>query len=357
MTGRLFNFSPGPAIMPRDVLDAAARALVDYRGMGAGLVELSHRGPEFDAILDEATARLRDLLDVPADYDVLFLQGGATQLFATIPLCFLREQADYVLTGEWALKAAETARYYGRINQIGSAEAPSFANLPADWRPTPEADYLFICTNETISGTRWPELPAHPCLIGDASSELLARPLDVRRFGLLFGGAQKNLGLAGLVVAVVRRDLYDRIPPSVPPIFSFAAHARAGSRLNTPPTFAVYVLLETLRWLERQGGVAAVERRNEAKAALVYAALDETGDFYTPIARDERTRSRMNVTFRLPSDALTAQFLAAAAEQGMVGLKGYRSVGGIRASIYNAMSIEGCAALATLLRDFAERHG
>ena len=267
---RLFNFSAGPAIMPPEVLEASARALVDYNGMGAGIAELSHRGPELDAVFDETTARVRALMDVPDEYDVLYLQGGATQLFATIPMCFLREQADYLLTGEWTVKAAEAARYYGRVNVIGSSEATGFDRIPTGWQPTPGADYLYLCSNETIYGTRWTELPEHPNLIVDASSELMARPMDVGKLALLFGGAQKNLGPAGLVLAIVRRDLYERIPSSVPAIFDFRAHAKAGSRLNTPPTFAIYMLLETLRWLERQGGLVGdrAPQRAEGGAAL-----------------------------------------------------------------------------------------
>jgi phosphoserine aminotransferase len=255
------------------------------------------------------------------------------------------------------LGTAEAARDYGRVNVIGSSEATGFDRNPTGWQPTPGADYLYLCSNETISGTRWSELPEHPNLIVDASSELMARRIDVRKLALLFGGAQKNLGPAGLVLAIVRRDLYERIPPSVPAIFDFRAHAKAGSRLNTPPTFAVYMLLETLRWLERQGGIAEIERRNEQKAALLYDALDELSDFYTPTVTDKPNRSRMNVTFRLPTEELTAQLLQESEARGMIGLKGYRTVGGIRASIYNAMPIEGCAALAELMRDFAETGG
>jgi phosphoserine aminotransferase len=351
---RLYNFSAGPAVMPPEVLEASARALVDYNGMGAGIAELSHRGPELDAVFDETTERVRALMDVPDEYDVLYLQGGATALFATIPMCFLREQADYLVTGEWTVKAAEAARYYGKVNVVGSSESTGFDRLPTNWQATPGADYLYICSNETIYGTRWSTLPEHPNLIVDASSELMARPLDVRKLALLFGGAQKNLGPAGLVLAIVRRDLYERIPSSVPAIFDFRAQAKAGSRLNTPPTFAVYMLLETLRWLERQGGLAEMERRNEQKAALIYDALDELSDFYAPTVADVPNRSRMNVTFRLPTEELTAKFLAESETRGMIGLKGYRTVGGIRASIYNAMPIEGCAALAELMRDFAE---
>lgn len=357
MSKRLFNFSAGPATLPPEVLTASAAALVDYQGMGAGIAELSHRGPELDAVFEETSARIRALMAVPDEYDVLYLQGGATQLFATIPMCFLSNHADYLVTGEWTLKAAETARYYGTVNVIGSSEATGFDRLPTGWQTTAGTDYLYICSNETIYGTRWSTLPAHPNLIVDASSELMARPLDISKMALLFGGAQKNLGLAGLVLAIIRRDLYDMIPNSIPAIFDFRAHAKAGSRLNTPPTLSIYMLLEMLRWLEQQGGLAEMELRNEQKAALVYEALDELSEFYTPVVTDTPNRSRMNVTFRLPTEALTNRLVADAEARGMIGLNGYRSVGGIRASIYNAMPLEGCAALAELLRDFAETHG
>ncbi len=354
---RLFNFSPGPATLPPEVLEASAQALVDYNGMGAGVAELSHRGPEFDAILDETIARCRALLGIPDGYDVLFLQGGATQLFTTIPMNFLRGSADYLVTGEWTLKAAEAARPYGTVNVVGSSEATGFDRLPTDWAPTPDASYLYLCSNETIYGTRWSAFPDHPWLIADVSSEFMARPMDVARFALLFGGTQKNLGIAGLVLAIVRTDLYERIPASVPPVFDFRVQARAKSCLNTPPTFSIYVLLEMLRWLERQGGLAAIEARNERKARLVYDAVDERPDFYHAPVVDRPNRSRMNVVFRLPTEELTERFLAEAEAQGMIGLKGYRTVGGVRASLYNGLPEEACVALAAHLRAFARTHG
>jgi phosphoserine aminotransferase len=355
---RLFNFSAGPAVLPHEVLEASARALVDFNGMGAGIAELSHRGPEFDAVLDEAIARCRSLMGIPNEYDVLFLQGGATQLFSTIPMNFLRRSADIIHTGEWTKKAIEAARAYGQVNVVGSSEATGFDRLPDAWEPTSDASYLYVCSNETIFGTRWATFPRHPNLIADVSSEFMARPIDVRQFAMLFGGAQKNLGPAGVVLAIVRRDLYARIPPEVPAVFSFEAHARAKSCLNTPPTFGIYMLLETLRWLERQGGLEAMERRNDAKAQLVYDVLDSLPEFYAGTVHDRpEHRSRMNVTFKLPSEDLTGRFLQAAEANGMIGLKGYRSVGGIRASIYNAMPVEGCAALAAHMRDFAARYG
>ena len=356
---RLFNFSAGPAMLPTDVLEASARALVDFNGMGAGIAELSHRSPEFDAVLDEAIARARGLMSIPDAYDVLFLQGGATQLFSTIPMNFLRHDkpAQYLVNGEWTRKAVDAARLVGPAEVLASSEDTGFDRVPASgWRSDPDASYLYLCSNETIYGQRWDVFPEHPTLIADVSSEFMARPMDVAKFGMIFGGAQKNLGPAGVVLCIVRRDLYVRIPRETADIFSFAVHARAKSCFNTPPTFGIYMLLETFRWLERQGGLAAIEQRNEAKAATLYAVIDELSDFYRGTVNDTSARrSRMNVTFRLPDDALTARFVTEAEAQGMLGLKGYRTVGGIRASIYNAMPLEGCQALASFMREFARR--
>jgi phosphoserine aminotransferase len=346
-------------MLPGEVLEASAHALLNYQDLGTGIAELSHRGPEFEGVLDETVARCRHLLAIPDTHDVLFLQGGATQLFTTIPMNFLGgARADYVINGEWSRKAAEAARRYGQVTIAASSEATGFDRIPTDWHPDPAAAYLYLCSNETIYGTRWDTFPEHHTLVADVSSEFMARPIDVGRFGILFGGAQKNLGPAGLVLAIVRRDLYDSIPVDVPEIFDFAAHARARSCLNTPPTFGIYMLLETLRWLERQGGLAAMEARNEAKAAELYAVLDELPGFYAGTVRDlPARRSRMNVTFRLPDADRTRSFLAEAEGGGMIGLKGYRTVGGIRASIYNAMPLAGCQTLAAFMRDFAQRHG
>jgi phosphoserine aminotransferase len=354
---RVFNFSAGPAMLPWPVLEASAQALLDFQGTGMGVAEISHRSNEFDGVLDEAIARARSLMGISEDYDVLFLQGGATQLFSTIPMNFLQGSADYVVNGEWTTKAVEAARPYGQVNVVGSSKETGFDRIPRDWEPTPGASYLYICSNETIYGTRWSTFPEHPNLVADVSSEFMARPVEVSKFALIYGGAQKNLGPAGVVLTIVRKDLYERIPASVPAIFNFQAHGKAKSCLNTPPTFAIYMLLETFRWLETQGGLAEMERRNAEKARLIYDALDESGGFYEGTVTDRPNRSQMNVTFRLASEDLTDQFLRDAEEQGMVGLKGYRTVGGIRASIYNAMPRSGCEALAALMRDFAEKHG
>jgi phosphoserine aminotransferase len=359
MTSRVYNFSPGPAMLPLEVLEASAKALVDYQGKGYGIAECSHRGKEFDAVLDEATQRCRQLLDIPESHDVLFLQGGATQLFSTIPMNFLNGTADYLVSGEWSKKATDAAKgsYGDKIRVIASSEATHFDRPPTGWTADPAAAYLHVCSNETVHGHRLAEWPSHPNLVVDSSSEMMSRPHPVARTAIVYAGAQKNLGVAGTVLAIVRKDLYDRIPKGVPKIFNFKALAEAKSCLNTPPTFGVYMLLESFRWMERQGGLAALETRNAEKASLIYQAVDGSGGFYTGTVADKAARSHMNVTFRLPSEELTDKFVKEATGQGMVALKGYRTVGGIRASIYNAMPVEGCQALAELMRAFAKTNG
>lgn len=359
MSHRVFNFSAGPAMLPLEVLEASARALVDFEGKGFGIAECSHRGKEFDRVLDEALARCRSLLAVPESHDILFLQGGASQLFNTIPMNFLDGPADYVVGGEWSSKAAAAARaaYGDRIRVIATSEATGFDRPPTGWQADPAASYLHVCSNETVHGHRLAEWPEHANLFVDASSEMMSRPHPVGRSALVYAGAQKNLGPSGVVVAIVRRDLYSRIAKSVPKIFNFQVLAEAKSCLNTPPTFGIYVLLETFRWMEAQGGLAAIEARNAEKARLLYDAIDASGGFYRGTVADPAARSHMNVTFHLPDEERTEAFLKAAAAKQMVALKGYRSVGGVRASIYNAMPVAGCQALAEHMRDFAAAHG
>jgi phosphoserine aminotransferase len=359
MTKRVFNFSAGPAMLPLEVLEASAQALVDYQGKGFGIAECSHRGKEFDAVLDEAIARCRTLLDIPETHDVLFLQGGATQLFNTIPMNFLTGPADYVVGGEWSKKAADAAKaaYGDKIRVIASSEATHFDRPPTGWTADAAASYLHVCSNETVHGHRLAEWPHHPNLVVDSSSEMMSRPHPVSRTALVYAGAQKNLGPSGVVLAIVRKDLYDRIGKSVPKIFNFKTLAEAKSCLNTPPTFGVYVLLETFRWMEKQGGLAAIEKRNTEKAKLLYDAVDGSGGFYTGTVADKSARSHMNVTFRLPSEEVTDKFLKEASGKGLVALKGYRTVGGIRASIYNAMPLEGCQLLADTMKSFAKSAG
>jgi phosphoserine aminotransferase len=350
---RVFNFSAGPAMLPLEVLEASAKALVDFQGKGFGIAECSHRGKEFDGVLDEALALCKKLLDVPDTHDILFLQGGATQLFSTIPMNFLTGPADYVVGGEWSKKAADAAKgtYGDKIRVIASSEATHF-DRPPPFTADQAASYLHVCSNETVHGHRLAEWPHHPSLVVDASSEMMSRPHPIARTALVYAGAQKNLGPSGTVLAIVRKDFYDRIAKTVPKIWSFKALAEAKSCLNTPPTFGVYMLLETFRWMEKQGGLAALEKINAEKAALIYDAIDSSNGFYTGTVADKGARSHMNVTFRLPSEEATDKFVKQASSQGMVALKGYRTVGGIRASIYNAMPIEGCKALADLMRSF-----
>ena len=289
----------------------------------------------------------------------MFLQGGATQLFNTIPMNFLNGTADYVVSGEWSKKAVDMAKPIAgdKLRVIASSEETSFDRPPTGWTADPNASYLHVCSNETVHGHRLVEWPEHANLVVDASSEMMSRPHPIARTALVYAGAQKNLGPAGVVLTIVRKDLYDRIGKSVPKIWSFKALAEAKSCLNTPPTFGVYFLLETFKWLESQGGLAAVEKRNAEKASLVYGAIDASGGFYKGTVADKPARSHMNLTFLLPSEELTEKFIKEASKNGMVALKGYRTVGGIRASMYNAMPVAGAKALADFMGTFAKANG
>ena len=356
---RIFNFSAGPAMLPTEVLEKSAAALLDYQGKGFGIAEVSHRGKEFDAVADEAIARCKSLLGITDSHDVLFMQGGATAMFTIIPMNFLHTSADYLVGGEWSKKAASNGKEMGTINVVATSEATNFDHSPppGEWKLNGDADYFHVCSNETVHGHRLVEWPQHANLVVDASSEMMSRPHPIARTALVYAGAQKNLGPAGVVVTIVRKDLYDRIGKSVPKIFSFKAIAEAKSCLNTPPTFGIYFLLETFKWIEAQGGLAAVEKRNAEKAALVYGAIDGSGGFYKGTVADKAARSHMNVTFLLPSEEQTDKFVKDAAKAGMVALKGYRTVGGIRASIYNAMPVAGAKALADFMATFAKAAG
>ncbi|MDZ4695942.1 MAG: 3-phosphoserine/phosphohydroxythreonine transaminase [Deltaproteobacteria bacterium] len=357
---RVYNFSAGPAMLPTEVLEASARALVDFQGKGFGIAECSHRGKEFDGVLDEAIASCRALLQIPDNYEVMFLQGGASQLFATIPMNFLGDgKADYVVSGLWSKKAASLGKNVAadKMRVIGSSEATGFDRPASGWTAAADAAYLHVCSNETVHGHRLQEWPTHSNLIVDASSEMMSRPHPIGRTALVYAGAQKNLGPSGVVLAIVRKDLLERCPASLPDIFNFKTVAEAKSCLNTPPTFGIYVLLESFRWMERQGGLAVLEKRNAEKAAAIYNAIDGSGGFYKGTVADTAARSHMNVTFLLPNEDVTNKFLKEAAARDLVSLKGYRSVGGVRASIYNAMPVEGCSALAEFMRDFCKQNG
>jgi phosphoserine aminotransferase len=357
----VWNFGSGPAMLVPSVLEKAKAELIDWHGMGMSVMEMSHRGKEFVAIADEAEADLRALLAIPSNYKVLFLQGGATAQFAAVPMNLLRGkgEADFVVTGEWSKKAYAEARKYCRPNLAASAEDRKFTYVPRQesWKLSPGAAYVHVCTNETIGGVEYhwtPDTGAVP-LVSDMSSHILSRPVDVSRFGLIYAGAQKNIGPAGLVIVIVREDLIGQALPDTPNVLDFKLQADADSMLNTPPTFSLYLAGLTFKWLLAKGGLAAMERDNVAKASLLYDCLDSIPFYANPVAKEDR--SRMNVPFRLKDDALDARFLAEAEAAGLSQLKGHRSVGGMRASIYNAMPLEGVAALVGFLEDFARRNG
>ncbi len=355
--GRIYNFSSGPAVLPEPVLRRAQDAIWDLDGTGIGILEHSHRGAAFEAVLARAEAQLRALAGIPDDYAVLFLQGGATTQFFMVPMSFLGGgAADYASTGTWSQKAIKEARRYGEVRIACSSEADAFAHVPAEQTWTDDAAYAHFTSNETIHGTQWREPPAVPAgvpLICDASSDIFSRPIDVSRYGLIYAGAQKNLGPSGVTVVIVRRDLAERGNRDLPALLQYRTFIAERSMLNTPPTFGIYVLSEVLAWLEAQGGLAAIGARNAAKAALLYDFLDRSGLFRGLVRAD--SRSQMNVTFRTSSEALDRQFVAEATAAGLDGLAGHRSAGGMRASIYNAFPVEGVEALVRFMESFETR--
>ncbi len=359
MPERIFNFSPGPATLPYEVLTQAAGDIVNYNDKGIGLIELSHRSKEFMAITEEAEALLRELFDIPANYKVLFLQGGASSQFAMVPMNLLGpdKSAAYLNTGAWSKKAIKEARLFGDIDVAFSSEASNFNRVPgpAEYKVAPDAEYLYLVSNNTIFGTQFHQLPeTDKILVCDMSSDILSRAIDINRFGIIFAGAQKNMGPAGATVVIIRDDLLDRTPENVPTMFRYKTHADKGSMFNTPPCFAIYAIGLVLKWLEKQGGVPAIEKLNRQKAALLYAAIDAS-DFYRGHAEND-SRSLMNITFNLPTAELEAAFVKEATARGLDGLKGHRSVGGCRASIYNAFPLEGVEKLVDFMAEFERKN-
>lgn len=356
------NFNAGPAVLPRAVLEQAQAELLDYRGRGMSILEMSHRSKEYEAVNTSAEARLKGLLGLGDGHRALFMQGGASAQFALVPMNFLRPgaTADYLVTGAWGEKAVEEARRLGDARVAASTAEGGFRALPAPGQiARSEAPaYVHLTTNETIQGVQWhdlPELGGAP-LIADMSSDILSRPLDAARFALIYAGAQKNIGPAGVTVVVASESFLASGRADIPAIFSYKTYAKNSSLYNTPPVFAVYLVDLVLAWIEGLGGLEAVAARNARKAGLVYGAIDRSGGFYRGHA-EPAARSLMNVTFRLPDEALEKQFVAEAQAAGMVGLAGHRSVGGIRASIYNALEEQSCAALAGFMDEFLRRHG
>jgi phosphoserine aminotransferase len=356
---RIFNFSAGPAMLPAEVLSRAGDEILDWHGSGMSVMEMSHRGKEFVGIAAEAEKDLRELLAIPGNYKVLFLQGGATLQFAQIPLNLLRGKgkADYVATGEWSKKAIKEAKAFCDVHIAATSEDRNFTYAPKQWNVRKDAAYVHYCSNETIGGVEFHSVPQHGevPLVADASSHFLSRPVEVAKFGLIYAGAQKNVGPAGLTIVLVREDLIGQPAKGTPSVMDYKLQADADSMLNTPATYSMYVAGLVFKWLKALGGVAEIERRNIAKAKLLYDYLDATRFYANPVAKEDR--SRMNVPFTLPDAKLDEPFLKGAAERGMVQLKGHRSVGGMRASIYNAMPIEGVRALVDYMRDFEKKHG
>ncbi|MDN4036709.1 3-phosphoserine/phosphohydroxythreonine transaminase [Massilia sp. YIM B02443] len=359
---RIFNFSAGPAVLPTEVLQQAAGEMLDWHGSGMSVMEMSHRGPEFSSIHRQALDDLRELLDVPANYKILFQQGGGLGQNAIVPLNLAQRRndpvIDFVHTGSWSGKSIKEAARYARVNVAASSEVDQFSRVPArdTWQLTPGAAYLHICTNETIDGVEYPDAPeidADVPLIADMSSHILSRQIDISKYGVIFAGAQKNIGPAGLTLVIVRDDLLEYASPQCPSAFNWKTCAEHDSLYNTPPTYAIYIAGLVFAWLKQRGGVAAMEARNIEKARLLYEAL-ERDDFYVNRVAPEY-RSRMNVPFYLRDESLNDQFLAGAKARGLLQLKGHKSVGGMRASIYNAMPIEGVQALVDYLNEFAGR--
>jgi phosphoserine aminotransferase len=356
----VYNFSAGPAVLPKEVLKQAQAEMLDYQGSGMSVMEMSHRGDEYIAIQAEAEKNLRTLLHVPDDYHVLFLQGGATTQFALVPMNLLHagQSADYTNSGAWAKKAIGEAKTFGKVNVIADTNdaRPCRVPTPAEVQETPGAAYVHLTSNETISGAQWKTFPKTKApLVADMSSDIASRVFDASQFGVIYAGAQKNLGPSGVTIVIVRKDLAEHARKDIPSIFRYQTHADAESMLNTPPCYSVYLVMLVTRWLMKQGGVAGIQKINEAKAGKLYTAIDAT-DFYRGAA-DPAHRSTMNVTFNLPSEDLEKKFAKEAGAAGFKQLKGHRSVGGLRASLYNAFPAEGVDALIAFMEDFEQKNG
>ena len=360
-TPRVFNFSSGPAVLPLPVLEEAQRDLVSLPGVGMSVLEISHRSKPFDEILQGALEDMRAIAGIPANYRILFLQGGASLQFSMVPMNLLTPglTADYIVTGDWGKKALKEAKKVGTTSVAASTEDGNFKRIPAqsDLKLTAGSAYVHMTTNNTIHGTQWHQLPdvGGAPLVADASSDIFSRPIDISKFGLIYAGAQKNLGPSGVTVVIIRDDLLSRSADALPSMLNYRLQAQNDSRYNTPPAFGIYILGLVLKWLKGMGGLAAIETVNERKAAALYAELDRTA-FWAPHA-DKDSRSRMNVTFRLASEALESKFVKEATAAGLDGLKGHRSVGGLRASIYNAFPEEGVTALVQFMQEFERTNG
>ena len=358
---RVYNFSAGPAVLPEEVLREAAAEMLDYKGTGMSVMEMSHRSKAYQAIIDEAEADLRELMNIPENYKVLFLQGGAHQQFAMVPMNLMKNKvADYIITGQWAKKAFKEPQLYGKANAVASSEDATFSYIPdcSDLPISEEADYVYICENNTIYGTKFHTLPntKGKLLVSDVSSCFLSEPVDVSKYGIIYGGVQKNIGPAGVVIVIIREDLItDDCLPGTPTMLKYKTHADNGSMYNTPPAYGIYICGKVFKWLKKQGGLAAMKAYNEKKAKILYDYLDESKLFKGTVRKEDR--SLMNVPFVTGDKELDAKFVKEAEAAGFVNLKGHRSVGGMRASIYNAMPVEGVEKLVAFMKEFEEKNG
>jgi phosphoserine aminotransferase len=353
-----YNFYAGPAILPQEVMKKAQEELLDFNGIGLSILEISHRSKDFDAVITTAEAKIRSLLGVPENFTVMFLQGGASLQFGMIPMNLLiGKTADYVHTGAWAKKAIKEAKLFGAVNIAGSSEDKNFSYIPMDLKFSPDARYVHVTSNETIGGIQWPKLPdtGSVPLIIDMSSDIFSRRIDFKNIGMIYAGAQKNIGPAGVTLVIMRNDLIEACSEGLTTMLSYKTHAKEKSLYNTPPCFAIYIIKLVMDWIEGKGGLAAVEKTNEQKAKAIYDAIDNSGGYYKGTA-NITDRSKMNVTFRLPSEELEEKFINDAKKAGFIGLKGHRSVGGCRASIYNAMGMEGVQALVQFMEKFAKEN-
>lgn len=357
---RVYNFSAGPAVLPESVLKSAAEEMLDYKGCGMSVMEMSHRSKAFEEIIKTAESDLRELMHIPNNYKVLFLQGGASQQFAMIPMNLMKNKvADYIVTGQWAKKAYQEAAKYGKVNKIASSEDKTFSYIPdcSDLPISEDADYVYICENNTIYGTKFKELPntKGKTLVADVSSCFLSEPVDVSKYGIIYGGVQKNIGPAGVVIVIIREDLItEDVLPGTPTMLTYKTHADADSLYNTPPAYGIYICGKVFRWLKEMGGLEAMKERNEKKAKILYDFLDQSKLFRGTV--EKKDRSLMNVPFVTGSDELDAKFVKEAKAAGLENLKGHRSVGGMRASIYNAMPEEGVQALVDFMKKFEEEN-
>ena len=358
---RVYNFSAGPAVLPEEVLKEAAAEMLDYQGTGMSVMEMSHRSKPYQRIIDEAEADLRELMNIPDNYKVLFLQGGAHQQFAMVPMNLMKNGvADYIITGQWAKRAWQEAQKFGKANAIASSADKTFSYIPdcSDLPISEDADYVYICENNTIYGTKFHQLPdtKGKVLISDVSSCFLSEPVDVSKYGIIYGGAQKNIGPAGVVIVIIREDLItEDTLPGTPTMLQYKTHADNGSMYNTPPAYGIYICGKVFKWLKKQGGLAAIKEYNEKKAKILYDFLDESKMFKGTV--EKKDRSLMNVPFVTGDKDLDAKFVKEAEAAGLMNLKGHRSVGGLRASIYNAMPIEGVEKLVAFMAEFEKNNG